>query len=281
MRSQFKASGVECRNLRDVCNLQLQASQMTPFAVLHSDFKQVLLLNPDTLCTRDPGDIFEHPIFRKCGAVFWPDYWKINAGNPMWQIVGADPGDPAGRIEVDEGQMLIDKSGGWQALNLCAYFHEHAGFYRRLIELKDAFRFAWAALGCPFFMMNHEPGTCGHTRGASQFIGTTVVQHDFSGNILFLRRNLLPWDVTINAELLWREIRNFKHGATKKEYFRDSHRRNGIDLRGDVETKSFESVFPTLERDCLNVLNEVRESVFYRELLTDYYINAFRGWHPE
>ena len=51
--------------------------------------------------------IWDSKAFKRLGAVFWPDYWKTQAGNPIFVIIG----DPCrDEWEMEAGQILIDKS---------------------------------------------------------------------------------------------------------------------------------------------------------------------------
>lgn len=83
-----------------------------PLVLLHSSFEEVLLLDDDNLPLRDPTYLFEYPQYQESGAIFWPDYWRTSALNPIWELVGAEPHG----YEQESGQLLVNKRKGWAAL---------------------------------------------------------------------------------------------------------------------------------------------------------------------
>ena len=47
--------------------------QLKPYAILHSCFQEVLLLDADQVPVRDPAEVFRWPQYLETGALFWPD----------------------------------------------------------------------------------------------------------------------------------------------------------------------------------------------------------------
>jgi alpha 1,2-mannosyltransferase len=285
LAKELQQLGVECRNLNRVVSINLgplarwgKNYAMKPFCILYSRFTHILYLDADNVAVADPTYLFDHEIFKAQGAVFWPDFWRTDSQNPIWNLIN----DRSYSIsEQDSGQLLVDKSRSWRELNLCVYFNKHGELYYRLLHYdKDTFKFAWLALKSPFFMVPFEPGSCGHLAWDGTFIGNTMVQHDYSGKIIFLHRNLLKWDVTRNDEILWHELRKFKPNARSKEYRLGkltSSAENGMDLRGDIEIVNIREMFPDLELLCLKFLRELRESPAYAHFLVGLYVRRFRG----
>lgn len=273
-RQELEKLGVRCRSFSEIGGLRLRGYQLKPYAILHSGFSEILFLDADNICTRDPAYLFESAEFRNSGAVFWPDHWRTEESNPIWQVIGCAP-SPG--FEQESGQILIEKRQSWRALHLCCYFNRMSDFYYQLLHGdKDTFKFAWMALGSPFHMIETEMGQCGYQDQAGSFIGTTMVQHDFDGEIVFLHRNFRKWDTNGADEYVWREIRTFKKGLAHREY----HVRSdppSVDLRGDIQRRNFASLFKGLEEECLAILKELRESSFYGRYLIDFYIRIMRG----
>lgn len=54
---------------------QLKGFPMKPFALLHSSFKQALLLDCDVVLMRDPSYLFDAPEFVASGNSFWGDIY--------------------------------------------------------------------------------------------------------------------------------------------------------------------------------------------------------------
>lgn len=50
--------------------------------------------------------MFEAAPYKRTRAMFWPDYWKTAASNPIWAILGVRCRD---EWEMEAGQILIDK----------------------------------------------------------------------------------------------------------------------------------------------------------------------------
>jgi len=285
LREELARLGVECRNLTSVTSLvkdPLSKSTnnytMKPLSILHSKFTKVLFLDADNVCVADPTYLFEQEHFTKHGAAFWPDFWKTDRANPIWRLIDNRNYTVP---EQDSGQLLVDKSMCWKELNLCCYFNQNCELYYRFLHYdKDTFKFAWLALKKPFSMAPFETAVCGYVGHAGNFIGTTMVQHDFDGNIIFLHRNILKWDVTRNFEFIWEQIRQFKTNSQIKEYYLGRQSSNGetsMNLCGDIEVIDFTVLFPKLEEMCLHFLRELRESPFYYRFLISYYIARFRG----
>jgi alpha 1,2-mannosyltransferase len=270
----LKTLNVVCRNVREATGLKLQTFQTKSYAILHSEFREVLFLDADNICARDPSFLFDQPEYKKHGAVFWPDYWRTEGGNPIWELTGVTP-DLS--YEQDSGQILVDKSRCWKELSLACHYNHQAEFYYQLLNGdKDTFKFAWLALRTPFILMHHEVGQCGYLTPEGKYIGTTMVQHDFDGNILFLHRNLCKWDTTRQDEIVWQQLRRFRPNATQREYYLNTDEDLSMAICGDVEITRFHELFPNLEQECLGFLRELRESPLYSRFLVENYILHFR-----
>ena len=58
--------------------------------------------------------------------MFWPDYWKTNPGNPIWQILGVKCRN---EWEQEAGQMLFDKARHLDALVLSEHMLQNTAFW--------------------------------------------------------------------------------------------------------------------------------------------------------
>jgi alpha 1,2-mannosyltransferase len=282
LQRELEPMGVKCRRVGEMMPFDIQAIAsnrfaLKPLSILYSQFTQVMLLDADNICTRDPSDLFSLPAFTDHGALFWPDYWRTENTNPIWKVLNVETLDAS---EQESGQLVIDKARCWRELNLCCHFNRQGSFYYNLLHFdKDTFRFAWLALHTPFSMLPYEAGVCGYNSSDGQLQGMTIVQHDYKGSILFLHRNLLKWDVTRSGERVWRDIRTFERSAVRRRYYLAPDPDNAeprMRIEGDVITTPFSSVFPELEHQCLEALRELRESRFFNDYLVDCYIRRFR-----
>lgn len=65
--------------------------QLKPYAVLHSRFEEILLLDADQVPVRDPAELFDWPQYKEAGALFWPDIVDLIRDNPVWRLCGLEP----------------------------------------------------------------------------------------------------------------------------------------------------------------------------------------------
>ncbi|TMW68983.1 hypothetical protein Poli38472_001139 [Pythium oligandrum] len=195
-------------------------------AIYYSAFDNILLLDADNFPVRDPIYLFETPEFVGNGAIFWPDYWKpgntlfnIHRNSFVWDIFGLDY---ANMFEQESGQVLINRRMHMPALNVLMYY----GFSQPRIHEdmrlvwgdKDLFRFAWMKTESSFYMIPRPPGSAGTKHpDYDLFCGLTMVQHDPSGEIIFLHRNTEKIE-TANDQLLWTHIQQFKPTSKIENY---------------------------------------------------------------
>jgi len=274
----LKDQQVTCKNVVDYGGTALSGYRVKPFAIFNSSFKEVLYLDADNIPVRNPEELFETKEYLEYGTLFWPDFWKTAPDNPIWPIVESTDYDIQ---EQESGQLLIDKEKCWRELNLCQYFNTKSQiYYRLLLGDKDTFKFAWMALKTPFYMIPIPVGTCGyHNKKNNAFIGTTMVQHNPAGDICFLHRNLLKWDITKPDEISWQKIRRFKPGAVTREYHINFTWELGhafVDLQGDVEEANFTDYFGDLEEVLLGHLYTLRNSDLYARFLIYLHFSKYR-----
>lgn len=157
--------------------------QLKPYAIAHSTFREVLLLDADCYPVRDPSFLFEWPGYRDHGAVFWPDL-EASRGlftPQMWALFGIPPEE---RMPLESGQLLIDKDRCRRELHLTLHYNARADYiYRQLWGDKDTFLMAWRRLGRDYGMMWPSSGFDTHT----------ILQYDDRGEPLFLHRCRDKW----------------------------------------------------------------------------------------
>jgi alpha 1,2-mannosyltransferase len=103
-----------------------------------------------------------------------------------------------------------------------------------------------------------------------------MVQHDPSGDVCFLHRNLLKWHITKKDEKVWRILKRFRSDAKEKEYFFGrSNSHWYLDLRGDTEEINVGNVFGGYEEACMKYLHETRVSRKY----IDFAIHTYFAKH--
>ena len=154
----------------------LHGWELKCYAILHSRFREVLLMDADNVPAVNPRYLFDTPEYKETGAVFWPDIGSMGPEKEIWKITGV-PYD--GKRDFESGQILVDKRRCWKALQLAMHYNEHSDFYYQYIYGdKDTFRFAFLKTGTPFAMPE---------RGID-FLDGTLCQHDFEGRRVFQHR---------------------------------------------------------------------------------------------
>jgi hypothetical protein len=155
--------------------------ELKTYALMHSRFREVLLLDADNVPVKDPSHLFEQSEFQQTGAIFWPDIVRLARTNPIWSISGLPFYDGA---SLESGQMVLDKSRCWRALSLAHWMNQHSdAFYEVLYGDKDTFLIAWLLLGQPFHTVRHKP----------KLLDFTLCQRDRDGSVLFQHRNSAKW----------------------------------------------------------------------------------------
>jgi len=155
--------------------------ELKPYAVAHSRFAEVLLLDADNVPVRDPAFLFELPAYREAGALFWPDVERLEEGNPAWEQAGVPyRNEPA----WETGQLVVDRARQAEALErTLAMNMESERWYPHTKGDKDTWHLAWRALGAPVAMTRYPP------RG----VASGLIQRDLEGAPLFQHRTLAKW----------------------------------------------------------------------------------------
>ncbi|KAJ1567866.1 hypothetical protein HK405_004479, partial [Cladochytrium tenue] len=132
--------------------IRLGASKV--FALLASSFEQILFLDQDNSPIVDPTFLFETNAFARTGALFWPDFpvRKSPEANPLWWYLGLQERYRQ-ELEFESGQMVLDKSKIWGALQITAHISLEANYYfQYFLGDKEAFFWAFTATGTPYFL---------------------------------------------------------------------------------------------------------------------------------
>jgi hypothetical protein len=163
--------------------------ELKAYSIIHSRFREVLLLDADNVVTVDPSFLFHTEPYLATGAIFWPDYNRLAEDRMIWQLTGIpfrlEP-------EFESGQIVVDKVKCWAALSLTMWLNEYSDFwYRHVHGDKETFHLAWRKLNLPYAMP---------ARGIHPLPGT-MCQHDFEGNRIFQHRNCLKWSLDGNPTI--------------------------------------------------------------------------------
>lgn len=193
-------------------HLSLGGWPLKPFAILHSPFREVLLLDADNVPVAEPTFLFDTPEYRETGAIFWPDFWRSGPDKSYWKAMGVPFRE---EYEFESGQILIDKSRCWAAIQLANWMCERGEiyFFQHSYGDKDCFRAAWQRSDTPYTMPEH---------GVTTLSDLVMVQYDLEGKRLFQHRNIEKWTLDSNRRIddfhLEEECLNFLD-QLRREFF--------------------------------------------------------------
>ena len=206
MRGLAAKYGAECVDARKVAERHpvrtLNGWELKPFAIIHSPFQEVMLLDADNVPIRDPTYLFQTDEYQQHGAIFWPDFSRLESFRGIWEACQVEYRDEP---EFESGQVVVDKSRCWEALNLAMHYNEHSDFYYLHIHGdKETFHLAFLRTEKSFAMPS---------RGIDA-LDATMCQHDFDGNRVFQHRNMDKWMLDGSN----REIDDFLHEDLCREF---------------------------------------------------------------
>lgn len=190
MRGLLAEIGAETVDAHEVAKhhsvRKLGGWELKPYALLHSRFREVLLLDADNVPIVDPAWLFDNADYRATGALFWPDLVRLARNNPIWTIAGLEARDCP---SFESGQVLLNKERCWQALSLAHWMNQHSeDFYGVLHGDKDTFLIAWLILGERYHLVAHQP----------KQLEATICQRDPNGKVIFQHRNGAKWVIRGN-----------------------------------------------------------------------------------
>lgn len=184
----FDGLGVEFVDCMDVLEKhpcrRVGGWEMNPYAIIHSQFREVFFLDADNIPLIDLEKAFEWDEYKHHGAVFWPDYGRLHETRSIWKLLGIQWRDEA---EFESGQILIDKRRCWRELQLTMCLNEHSDtYYAHVWGDKETYHMAWRYLDTPYAMVPTP----------IYKLKATMCQHDFSGKVILQHRNMDKFSIT-------------------------------------------------------------------------------------
>ena len=227
--------GVRCVDAKEVEKRFPRRSpggwELKSYAIIHSTFEEVLLLDADNVPCCDPAFLFEEVEYHRTGSIFWPDYGTIGPDRAIWSICDIPYREES---EFESGQMLINKTMCWKPLALTFWFNEHSDFfYSHIHGDKETFHLAWRKLKQPYTMVATP----------IESLEGVMCQHDLRGQRIFQHRNSHKWQFSSKN----RRVRGFLHEKLCLSFLNDlrekwdgriqfepvnSTRQEGVILRG-------------------------------------------------
>ncbi len=133
---------------------KLMGWSLKTYAMALSKFDEVLFLDADNIPRRDPTFLFDTPLYKQTGALFWPDRQRHDATHPLWRIFNVPYRDEPAH---ETGQMVLDTKRHWNILQVALHCNIFADFYYRFSYGDTALlRFAFHEAHRPFSMILHR-----------------------------------------------------------------------------------------------------------------------------
>lgn len=106
--------------------------ELKSFMLAQSPFRYCLLLDADSLPAQDPMPLFESPEFVEVGAILAPDIKPCRPSDFIFNALGFLK--PDNYVECESGQMMIDKTRHWRAIQLIRWLNDFSEFYYRYVH---------------------------------------------------------------------------------------------------------------------------------------------------
>lgn len=156
--------------------------QLKAYAIIWSQFREVLYLDADQVPVRNPAELFSWPQYLAKGSVLWPDIIDLPEDNPIWKICQLLP---RRAVSVESGQLLVDKARHWAGLDMALALNEEAQeLYKLIYGDKDTFLLGAMMSGEDIAIIPRRPKTD---------VPWCLYQLDFAGEVLFQHRTGAKW----------------------------------------------------------------------------------------
>lgn len=180
--------------------INFRGFQIKAFAVLLAPFREVMLLDADTLHFRDPTYLFNTADFRRTGSLFWPDVVSPDATqwlNPkFWSWIGVNR-EPKDELQQESSCVMLDWDQHEQSImHTCNLNYQYKETYTLVHGDKDTWRAGCLLAKRPYAFIHIAPGALIPRRGYVK----NFVQYDQNGNCLYaqgegLRCHLFELDI--------------------------------------------------------------------------------------
>lgn len=131
------------------------------FALYAAPYREVLLMDSDSMALVDPTPLFDHKEFKKHGNMFWPDRWCRPV--KLFSLLGMYAGEEEQGPQTDSGQFLFDRQKHSKVLDWLLFLNTHDEFtYRYAHGDKDTYKAAfYLASKMAFFYQVPQPLSVG------------------------------------------------------------------------------------------------------------------------
>ena len=185
----------------DVHNLK--GFMIKPFALMMSNFEDILLLDGDNIPLCNVLELFNCQEYLKHGNIFWKDVLflskKINKKiydntSNFYENFGIKHYNYS---PTESGQILINKKKCWKAICLSYFFNYHYNFfYKIFFGDKDLYYIAFEKTNTLFYQNKYYPHGIGNEGEQFTKVNMLIQRNPINGDYAFLHRTLSK--ITIN-----------------------------------------------------------------------------------
>ena len=251
-----------------------------PYALVHSEFDEILVLDADNTPIRNPDYLFASNAYEETGAVFWPDFDWAPANEAWSQLAQLD--NPPKTRQQESGQLLIHKARCEHALAKTLEFNQRYEDIKSLLwgagGDKDTFQLAWYATQTPFHMIPFYPGSAGRLENGN-YKSNTMIQHDLDGNPLFMHKNAHKWHLVRKESRSWDHcifaINPSGEDITFKMNSHSAGHTHELLPKENTREVAAEKVIADLEEDCLDWIHRLRKMGWYRRSILQFYLRDY------
>mmetsp|Transcript_16426 Transcript_16426/g.29298 ORF Transcript_16426/g.29298 Transcript_16426/m.29298 type:complete len:402 (+) Transcript_16426:149-1354(+) len=203
-------------------------------AILSSSFEEVLFLDADNIPLGNACALFDEPLYKVAGALFWKDFWEAVPAEALKAITRTN----ASLTNTHEsGQMVIDKRRGWRELLTAAHINFLGpGIYYPMLSGttgegdKETFPYGFLLWGHSFGVIEAGVVRVGRD-GPAGWEGSGMLQHSPAGAPLFLHANAYKPNFLTLPDTI---VPTVAHGSKFESHKQEMQRASGYDVEAFV-----------------------------------------------
>lgn len=98
-----------------------------PAAIVSSTFREVLFLDCDSYVVRDPTALFDDPMYKEFGALFYPDAYRTRQNPYLWGLLNS--ACAIEEYEFDSSMILVNKEQSWKGIFMSKLINDKTEFF--------------------------------------------------------------------------------------------------------------------------------------------------------
>jgi hypothetical protein len=213
--------------LIDVKNEEIKAHSL-----INSPFKEVLIIEPDILFIKPPDFLFEDPVYKSTGAVFWKDYPKKTVWDKKTQdwvkkiIPYRNKNNPILNKELGSFQsnsiLLINKLNHKKTMEKLWLLTNNWKHIHKFLDSKEFYWLSAEISNEPYFVISHNPGIIGQLQNRNpdqvNCICGKLLYMDNNGDPLFCSGSVFD----VNDKNTVMEFTHYSKSNKQEDWYNDN-----------------------------------------------------------